>query len=56
MSNASLPDERTSELSSSFTIGRWMAYVDQAGTNKKKDYIPLAEERSRKGISVGGKK
>lgn len=47
---SNLPDERTSELSSAFTIGKWMAYVDQAETKKKKDFLPLAEERSRKVI------
>lgn len=55
MSNALLPDERTSELSSAFTIGRWMAYVDQAGTKKKRIQFPLSdsgEERSSKGISL----
>lgn len=45
-----MTDERTSELSSAFTIGKWMVYVDQAETKKKKDLIPLAEERSSKGI------
>lgn len=45
-SYSNLPDERTSELSSALTIGRWMAYVDQAGTKKKKDFLPKRKNKS----------